>query len=301
VRVLVFGAGAIGSLLGGILARDHDVTITGRKPHVDVVNRQGLRITGHTQRLAWPTATTDVPSGDFDIVFVTTKAYDTETAIDALRAFWRRSMFVTLQNGLGNAERIAEHAERVLAGTTSHGVTFVAPGQILHAGVGDLVVGPWRDTTADDARRVADMLTAVGLTTSVVADVRRELWAKVVVNAAINPLTAVLRMPNGVLVNHEDLRTMVGFVAREAVAAAGVAGVGLDAEALVARTLDVAAKTADNRSSMLQDVERGRRTEVDAITGELVRTASSAGLGLPYLRTMDVLVRGLDRVGRTTS
>jgi len=295
VRVLVFGAGAIGSLLGGLLSEAHDVTIVGRKPHVDRVNRQGLRITGLTKRIVWPTAMTDVPTGDFDVVFVTTKAYDTANAVEALRAFWRRSMFVTLQNGLGNAERIAELADRVLAGTTSHGVTFVAPGEIHHAGVGDLAIGPWKATTAEDATRLATALTASGLPAVAIADARRALWAKVVVNAAINPLTAVLREPNGALVDHDDLRELLAAVAREAVAAANTAGVEMAEDELANRAADVAVKTAENRSSMLQDVERGRRTEIDAITGELLRVASRTGLDLPYLRILDALVRGIER------
>ena len=294
MRALVFGAGAIGSLLGGLLSIENEVTIVGRSSHVNAVNRQGLRMTGLTQRIAWPTATTVVPPGDFDIVFVTTKAYDTANAVDALRSLWRQSTFVTLQNGLGNAERIAEHADRVLAGTTSHGVTFVAPGEIHHAGVGEVTIGPWKSTTVDDAQAVAAALTAANLSAAVVSDMRRELWAKVVVNASINPLTAVLRRPNGALVDHEDLRALLALVAHEAVAAANAAGIELDGDELAHRAADIAAKTAGNRSSMLQDIERGRRTEIDAITGELLR-ACRGRIDLPYVRTLDALVRGLER------
>jgi 2-dehydropantoate 2-reductase len=295
VRVLVFGAGAIGSLLGGVLSEDHDVTIIGRKSHVDAVNARGLQITGHTNRIARPIATTEVPSADFEVVFVTTKAYDTANAVDALRVFWRASTFVTLQNGLGNAERIAERADRVLAGTTSHGVTFVGPGEVHHAGVGEIAIGAWHGTTLDDARRLATALTAAGLRASAIPDTRGELWSKVVVNGAINPLTAVLRVPNGTLVAHEDLRHLLTAISREAVSAANAAGVELTPETLTERAMEVAAKTAENRSSMLQDVERGRRTEIDAITGELLRAAAAAGLDLPYVRTLDALIRGIER------
>lgn len=296
VRILVFGAGAIGSLLGGVLSRDNHVTIVGKSSHVEAVNRNGLRITGHTNFVAHPTATTQVPSGEFDIVAVTTKSYDTGAAIEALQALWGRSTFVTLQNGLGNAERIALHAARVLAGTTSHGVTFLAPGEIHHAGRGEIAVGPWKNTTMEDAHRFARTLALAGLEANAVVDASVELWSKVVVNAAINPLTAVLRVRNGALVESEDLHALVSAIAREAVAAANVAGVRLSAQKLVDRALEVASKTADNRSSMLQDVERGRRTETDAITGELLRVANMAGLDVPFIRALDALVRGLERV-----
>jgi len=295
VRVLVFGAGAIGSLVGGLLSIENDVTLVGREAHVNAINRRGLRITGLTTRIAWPEAATEVPSHAPDVILVSTKAYDTARAVESLRAFRGRSMFATLQNGLGNAERLAANAERVIAGTTTHGVTFVAPGEIVHAGVGDTVVGPWKGLGTADVRSFAGALTAVGIQTTVVEDVRRELWAKAVMNAAINPLTAVMRRPNGALVAGVDLRFLLGRVAREGVAAARAAGIDLDADVLAERAADVASRTADNRSSMLQDVERGHRTEIDAITGALLRVASSHGMFLAYTHALDALVRGLER------
>lgn len=291
MRFLIFGAGAIGSLLGGLLSRENDVTIVGRGAHVDAVNRRGLRISGLTGLLAWPTAVTDVAPGDYDAIFVTTKAYDTAAAVDALRAFWRRSTFVTLQNGLGNAEALAARVDRVIAGATTHGVTFVAPGDVVHAGAGDTVVGSWKGVHRTEAQRLADALTAAGIATTVADDVRRELWAKAVVNAAINPLTAVLRRPNGALVSHADLRSLVERIAREGAAEARAAGVVLDPEAIAGRAVQVAERTADNRSSMLQDVEQGRRTEIDAITGELLKVG---GVPLPYNRALYALVKGLE-------
>ncbi len=291
--MLVFGAGAIGSLLGGLLSRENDVTIVARKAHADAVNRQGLRISGLTTFLAWPTATTDVPTEGFDIVLVTTKAYDTAAAAESLRAFWRRSIFVTLQNGLGNAETLAAKADRVIAGTTTHGVTFAAPGEVIHAGFGDTVIGPWKGVGRGDLQTLAGALIAAGIATAIVEDVRVDLWAKAVVNAAINPLTAILRRPNGELARNEDLRALVDRLAREGARAALAAGVAVDPEVAATRALEVAARTAENRSSMLQDVEQGRRTELDAITGELLR--AGRGVGMPYNLTVYALVRGLER------
>lgn len=295
MHVLVFGGGAIGSLIGGLLSRDHDVTIVTRTAHVEAINRNGLRITGLTTYVAHPMATTQVPDGDVDIAFVTTKAYDTDVAVDALRPFWRQSVFVTLQNGLGNAQRIAAKAERVAAGTTTHGVTLYAPGEIIHAGAGDTTLGPVKGVGADDVLRIADMLTSAGIRTVTVDDVARELWIKAVVNAAINPLTAILRVPNGELVEHDDLKAVLEKLAREGAVAAKAAGVDLDPGALAARAADVARRTADNRSSMLQDIERGRRTEIEAITGEILRAAQAKGLDLPYNRKAYALVRGVER------
>ena len=297
VRILVFGAGAIGSLFGGLLSRENDVTVVARKAHVDAINRRGLRIRGLTNLLVHPTGTADVPTGDFDAIFVTTKAYDAANALDALRKFWRRSTFVTLQNGPGNADVLAGKVDRVVAGTTTHGVTFDAPGEIVHAGIGDTVVGPWKGVARADVQHLADALTAAGIETTVADDVRRELWAKAVVNAAINPLTAVLRVPNGALAANADLRALVDRLAREGATAAAAAGVAVDPEDIAAKAVEVASRTAKNRSSMLQDVERGHRTEVDAITGELIRVAASEGRRLPYNESLYTLMKGLEWSG----
>ena len=293
MKVLVFGAGAIGSWLGALLSMENEVTLVGRPAHVESIRRNGLRISGRTTLVARPTAVAEVPPDVPDVIFVATKAYDTANAADALRAFWRRSTFVTLQNGLGNAEALAAKAERVLAGTTTHGVTFVGPGEVLHAGVGDTTLGPFAGTTRADAQHLATALTAGGIATTVVMDPRPELWAKAVVNTAINPLTAVLRRPNGELVRHADLRDLLERLAREGAVAARAAGVDLDPDGIAAKAAEVAARTAENRSSMLQDVERGRRTEVEAITGELLRAAR--GVVLPYNERVYALVRGVER------
>jgi 2-dehydropantoate 2-reductase len=293
VKILVFGAGAIGSWLGGFLSMKHEVTLVGRRAHVDAIRERGLRISGRATLLARVAATTQVPQDPPDVIFVTTKSYDTAAAVDALRAFWRRSTFVTLQNGLGNAERLAADAERVIAGTTTHGVTFVGPGEVVHAGTGETRIGGVKGVARADVQRLADALTAAGIPTAVTDDVRRELWAKAVVNAAINPLTAVLRVRNGDLVRHDDLRALLDRLAREGAVAARAAGVDLDPDGIAAKAAEVAARTAENRSSMLQDVERGRRTEVEAITGELLRAAR--GVVLPYNERVYALVRGVER------
>src|SRR5712692_51418 len=142
VEILVFGAGAMGSFFGGILSRRHGVTLVGRSEHVEAIRGHGLRISGKTSMVAKPEASTTVPpSARPDLVFVATKAYDTANAMLALERFADRSIFITLQNGLGNAETIAKTAHRVVAGTTAIGVTYVGPGEIrlAHVANGRLV------------------------------------------------------------------------------------------------------------------------------------------------------------------
>ena len=292
VEILVFGAGAMGSLIGGLLSIRQHVLLVGRKEHVDAIEAHGLRITGKTARLVHPHAVTRVPAGGRpDLVIITTKAYDTAAAMSRLKPFADSAAFLTLQNGLDNADVIARTARRVIAGTTAHGVTFLSPGEIRHAGIGDTTIGGWKGVRGEDVIRVRDVLDEAGIRTQIVEDIATELWAKVVVNASINPIAALACVPNGRLVEDADLARLLDEVGREALAAAVADGAHLNAEDVLRRTRLIARRTAANRSSMLQDLDRHRRTEVDAITGAVIRAATRHGIQAPLNRALYALVR----------
>jgi len=292
VEILVFGAGAMGSFFGGLLSRRHDVLLIGREEHVDAIREHGLRISGKTSLIAKPKAATSVPlNARPDFVFVTTKAYDTANAMLALQRLADRATFVTLQNGLGNAETIAKTARRVVAGTTTIGVTFVGPGEVRHAGIGETVIGAWAHVDEADLVRLRDLLADAGIVAKVTSDVRTELWSKLVVNASINPLAAIAAVPNGRLVRDKRLLAVLDGVCREAVVVAKAEGAHVDAEELRRRTQLVAKRTAANRGSMLQDLDRHRRTEIDAITGPIVRAAARHRILVPLNQALYAVVR----------
>jgi 2-dehydropantoate 2-reductase len=292
VQILVFGAGAMGSFFGGLLAARQDVLLVGRREHMDAIHAHGLRISGKTARIARPESTTRIPaSAHPELVLVATKAYDTEAAMASLKRFARSALFVTLQNGLDNAEVIARTASRVIAGTTSHGVTFLGPGEVRHAGIGDTTIGAWAGVDEDEVVRVRDIFEEAGVRTRIADDIKKELWAKLVVNASINPLAALAGVANGRLVQDKGLQALLEAVGREAVAVGRADGIDLDADELVRRTRLVARRTAGNRASMLQDLDRHRRTEIDAITGAILRTAERRGVDAPLNRALLALVR----------
>lgn len=288
----------MGSFFGGLLSRHHDVLLIGRAEHVEAIRAHGLRISGKTSLIARPAAATIVPeSVRPDLIFVTTKAYDTANAMLALQRFADRATFVTLQNGLGNAETIAKTARRVVAGTTTIGVTFIGPGEIRHAGIGETVLGAWAHVDEEDVVRLRDVLADVGLITKVTSDVRSELWSKLVVNAAINPLGAIAAVPNGRLVRDKRLLAVLDGVCREAVAVAKAEGAHVDGEELRHRTQLVAKRTAANRGSMLQDLDRHRQTEIDAITGPIVRAAARHRILVPLNSALYAVVRARELGG----
>lgn len=298
MKLLIFGAGAMGSLIGGLLARRHEVTLVGRGPHVEAIRREGLRIRGRTELHVRPHAVEDVSEADPpDVVIVTVKSYDTAEAARALRRFRTRGAFLSLQNGLGNLDLLAEGSVRVLGGVTYHGVTFVGPGEVLHAGTGDTVLGPFRGATLEEAGVIAAAFREVGLATQVTGDVRTVVWTKAVVNACFNPLTGLLRVRSGVIGRSPPLMECAETIVAEAVAVAAAEGVSLDASALLERVADVSAATAENRSSMLQDLEKGRRTEIDAINGAITRLGVRHGIACPVNRLLTLLVKAAEEGG----
>ena len=298
----MFGAGAIGSFFGGLLSQRHDVTLIGRAEHISAVKSHGLRVRGKTAIIAKPRAATRVAQNARpEFVFVTTKSYDTANAMIALRPLADRAIFVTLQNGLGNAETIAKTARRVVAGTTAHGVTFVGPGEIRHAGVGETVLGAWTRVDESNLVRLRDLLADVGIVASVTSDIQTELWSKLVVNASINPIAALAEVPNGRLVRDKRLLGLIEDVCREATAVGKAEGAHVDEEELRHRTLLVAKRTAANRASMLQDLDRHRRTEIDAITGSIVRAAQRHRIPVPLNASLYALVRAREAAFRVAS
>ena len=290
MEVLVFGAGALGSLVGGLLARAHDVTLVGRDPHVRRIRADGLRIDGELDVRVRPRAVTDGTDRAADLALVTTKAYDTDAAARAL-ASGEHGAVCPLQNGLTEERLAAALDATVLAGTASYGARLAEPGRVTCAGTGEVVVGARSGGPSPSAERVGEAFAAAGVEAVVAEDMPARRFEKLAVNAGVNGPSALARAENGPTVDG-PAGDVGREAARETARVARAAGVGLaDADA-VAAVERVAADTAANRSSMLEDVERGRRTEVDAIYGAVVDRAEKHGVAVPTCRTLASLVRG---------
>jgi 2-dehydropantoate 2-reductase len=298
MRIVVLGAGAMGSLVGALLSQRHDVALVGRAPHMDAVRAHGLEVSGATRLLAKPLAVTqprDVPWVP-ELVVLTVKAYDTARALQLGQPLLGPATAVlSLQNGVGNLELVEQVVPRglALAGVTTHGVTFAEPGRVQHAGVGTTVVGGGPGTEALAAQTAA-LLTEAGLRAEASPDIRGEVWAKAVVNAGINPLTAITGLRNGALLEVPALKELLEATVREAHGIAEQAGIALPGGDPVERARRVCQLTAQNKSSMLQDIEHGRRTEVDSICGAVVAQARGLGLRAPLNQALLALVKGIE-------
>jgi 2-dehydropantoate 2-reductase len=287
--ILVFGAGSLGSLVGGLLAREHDVTLVARAPHATAVRERGLRVGGAFDVTVHPDARTDVPPSA-DLAVVTVKAFDTPAAADAL-ARVELDACLTLSNGMGNEETLAAALPcPVLAGTATYGAMLTEPGVVACTGVGEIVLGAPEGGPSPVADEVGAAFSQAGIVTEVAADMPRRLWEKLAVNAGINATTALARVENGALLSGAANRVATA-AGREVARVARAEGVELSDEAAVEAVEAVTEATAKNTSSMHQDVLDGRRTEVDAISGYAVARAAAHGLSVPVNATMADLLR----------
>jgi 2-dehydropantoate 2-reductase len=291
--VVVFGAGSLGSLIGGVLAREHAVTLVGRDPHVTAVQESGLVVDGALEAAVTPDATTDGRDLRADLAVVTVKAFDTREAARQLST-GSFDAALSLSNGLGNEAVLAERLDcAVLAGTATYGAVLREPGRVECTGVGEVTLGPPDGGESPTADRVGEAFDRAGIETTVAADVPHLLWEKLAVNAGINAVTALARVENGAVLSG-DANDLARSAARETARVARAEGVEVTAREAVGAVESVAEATADNTSSMLQDVRDGRRTEVDAIHGYVVDRAGERGLEAPVNRTLAKLLRALE-------
>ncbi len=297
--ISIFGAGSLGSALGGLLAGTNEVALIGRHAHVDEIRRNGLALVGDRTRSVRPVAVESV--GDLvppELLIITTKAFDTEEAIRMCRSWTdKKTAVLTLQNGLGNLELLrAWKCSRAFGGTTTMGATLLSPGRVKVSGIGKTVIGA--DLDPAGAAMVARVFSKAGIPAAVRNDVTREIWAKAVVSACINPVTAVLRVPNGKLLVSPILSRFIREVCQECIEVARSEGIGLSSASMYARVRAVARDTSRNLSSMLQDVEHGNRTEINQINGAFCRTGRDKGIPTPLNSALVAMVDSLEGVSR---
>jgi 2-dehydropantoate 2-reductase len=324
MRVLIFGAGAVGSLFGGMLSQKYDVTLLGRKKHMDTVKKNGLKISGKTNITVHPRTAMNV-EGTYDLIILTVKSYDTEKSIETLKPILdKNTVILSLQNGLGNEEIIVNSLKNrvfsirydgkvqstfpsilgkadslsrgnkgVLRGITNHGVIFVKPGEIHHSGIGETVIGEIDGMITDRIKKICSMFNDAGIKTMVSKDIKKEVWAKTIINSAINPVTAITGLKNGYLLKIPRLTKLMEQVCLEGVKVANASGVFFDYD-VFEKTKKIAEFTANNKSSMLQDIESRKRTEIDFINGAIVKIGKKRGLETPVNSMLTVLVKGIE-------
>ena len=286
-KIAVIGPGAIGSLFAAKLAQaGHELFLMDRRPQRAAVrSNSGIKLSEDNALYLIPVRSSVSPK-DFcsaEIVFVCTKAYDTATVAPYIaQLISPAGAAVSLQNGIGNTEIIEKYAEgRTLCATTSQAALLQNDFSVRHTGSGPTSIAPVGHTSTQQARQIADILTEAGLSTSINTNPQTMLWDKLLVNAAINPITAIYGINNGELLKNSGAFNTACSIAKEAAAVASAGNISLTCSDPVKAFSDVCRATASNRSSMLRDIENGRKTEINAINGAIVKLAQKLNVAAP--------------------
>jgi 2-dehydropantoate 2-reductase len=291
-RVCVAGAGTIGSLLAAHLARVAEVSVlTRREAHAQALNEHGLRVSGRADFTATLRASVDPAELDANLVILACKGSDLEPLAARIEGHFAGATVMTVQNGLGAEEVVAAHGDWPLLSS----VTFMSGTRHSDTHVEYILdtatwIGPYRGTTPDDARAVADLIVASGLKAEAFDDLRPAQWSKLIFNSTVNAVAALTGLPHDFHFAEGQLGDLVHRLVDEGKAAAAAAGVELWEDPWEMNVLATKRGYA-HRPSMLEDVEARRPTEVELITGALVREAERLGVRAPLQTAMYRLVK----------
>jgi len=292
-RICVAGAGTIGSLLAAHLARVAEVSVlTRRTEHADALNAEGIRVSGRADFTVPVRASADPAELEAELVIVACKGSDLEPLARRLAGHFAGATLMTTQNGLGAEDVVGAHGDWPLLSSvtfmsgTRHGDTHVE--YILDTATW---IGPYRGTSAEDARAVADLIVAGGLKAEAFDDLRPAQWSKLVFNATVNSVAALTGLPHDFHFAAPPLGDLVRALVDEGTATARAAGVELREDPWEMNVLATRRGHA-HRPSMLEDVAAHRPTEIELITGALVREARRLGVAVPLHSAVYALVRG---------
>ncbi|HSG33342.1 MAG TPA: 2-dehydropantoate 2-reductase [Sphingomonadaceae bacterium] len=298
MKVFVVGAGAMGCLYAAAFHRGGcEVELVDvNREHIAAINQNGLDLETRAGRetLRLPAHHPEGARGTADLVLLFTKVFHTRDAlIGAAHLIGPDTHVLTLQNGLGNAERVAERIARdkVLVGIASLPADLLGPGKVRSMGEGGSRIYPAFTKDEGFAARVVEALERGGMQASLEPRIHEAIWEKAIFNATMNPLCALTRRTPGFLGRHRESVEMIHELVEEGVAVANACGFPIDAKPIHDLTMVSRVDHADHEASMLQDIKAGRRTEVDAINGAIVEAAKAAGIEAPLMETLWRLVK----------
>lgn len=301
MKIAVVGPGAIGSLIGAYLAKSREEIwlLDKNKERSAKLNQTGIAVEGVSGSWQVKIRASALPSeiGPMDLIILCVKSFNTKQAVEQIRPMLNPdTKILTLQNGIGNLEIIAELAgdERVLAGVTNEGATLIETGKVRHAGQGETIIGAPDGKTPVQLRSIREIFNKVGLDCKMSRDIKGLLWSKLIINVGINALSGLTRLPNGKLIAYEGTRRILRDAVTEAVRIVKRKRIKLIFDDPLAKVEAVCEGTQGNFSSMLQDILKKRRTEIDFINGVIVRLGQELGVDVPANRFLLDLVKTIE-------
>jgi 2-dehydropantoate 2-reductase len=303
MRIAMLGAGAMGSVFGSLLVKAgfEVIFLDIWQEHIQKLQKEGLRVrdaSGKEELL--PVRAFSSPEGlkPVDLVFLMVKAYDTETALNQWKAlFGIETRLLTMQNGLGNVERIARHIplERVIPGVTSRGAYVIGPGAVNNSGHAETVLGVVHPSQKQDSQGLAEIFTRAGVEVKFDEELNSLVWGKLLMNVAINPVGALTGMRNGEAVSYPPALRLQELAMREGMAVGRAKGITFRYDDPVKKLKEIVSGAPMNRCSMLQDLDRGKRTEIDYINGAVVKLGEELKIPTPINEALTLLVKAREK------
>lgn len=296
IRYSVLGAGAMGSIFG---ARLHlagcEVELLNRSPeHSEAIRKKGLlaHFDGKSQHIDIPACTVD-QARSADVVIIFTKSYQIETALQQLPDSLKSAQVVTLQNGLGNAERVAKWVglARTIEGVTMMPAEFIGPGEVASSDPAETWLYHANGQASEVVESIAGDFNKAGIVSTVSAEIKSHIWQKACFNLAMNALCALTNGSPGLLHQYDDGKALAHEIADESLAVAKASGVTIDADKVHALIDYACASHTWHKPSMLQDMEHQRSTEIEALNGYVEQLAEDLGLAIPLNRMLARLIR----------
>ena len=294
MKIIILGAGAIGSLYGAKLSRLNDVVLIARKKHADAISRKGLKITGVENRIYRLKAATRIKKiGKNTIIILATKVYDSEDAINQIKKLLRKdTIILCLQNGYGSEEAVKKIIGKkylVLRGVTAVGTSFLKPGIIKMNNIGYTAI-----EKSGKSKEIAENFDRCGLKAYVSKNIKEDMWKKLFMNCVLNPITGIFKIKNYEIADGK-LKPLRDEIIKECLAVAEKDGFKFSFK-FVEGIIDGVRKS-NNYSSMYQDLLKGNRTEIDYLNGAIVKLGKKYGIKCPVNESLAGMIKFLESGG----
>ena len=305
MKIAVIGAGAMGSLYGALLSDKHEVWLVDIwEEHIQTVQKLGLRITSQGKEwISHPKACTSAEeAGNCDLLIVFVKAGDTEKALSQARTLLKEhTLVLTLQNGYGNVEKIQRFVSKaqIVRGITTAGAVMQGPGNVFWSGDGPVYLGPVDGSDQGMVNMVARAFKDCGINAVVSDRIGEMIWEKLLVNIGLNAVLALLEMRNEFMAQSPEAYALALNLIEEGVKVAKAEGYQLDGNKIAEQYyIEGAARVGKNFCSMLQDVKKKRKTEIEALNGTIVKLGKQYGIETPYNQTLYLLMKAKEETYR---
>lgn len=301
MKVAVMGAGAVGGYFGGVLAKSGaDITLIARGKRLEAMRKEGLLVRSYKGDFRVDVRATPDPKevGPAELILFTVKSYDTQDAIKLCKPMIQENTCIlSLQNGIDNDEKIAREVgwEKVICGVAYIGASVEGPGVIRHSAAGKIAIGELDGRITQRIRKIAEMFSAAGIPCEISGNVVKLKWKKLVWNAAFNALTTITGASVAEVSGDAKLMEVAAAAMREVIEVAQKKGIDID-DAAIQDALTLSKNVGDFKTSMLQDFESGRKTEVEALNEIVVRKGREVNVKTPVNQCLYALVSFMEKM-----